>query len=255
MRSPGTADGAEGIDPTGGRRMKVDVITLFPGMFRGLLEESILGRARDRGLLEIGVHNLRDFATGRHQVVDDYTFGGGPGMVLKPEPIFAAVESLRREGSRVVLMSPQGRVFRQAIAQQLSRLEHLVLLCGHYEGVDERVREQLVDDELSIGDYVLTGGELAAMVVVDAVTRLIPGVLGGEESTLEESFAAGLLEYPHYTRPASFRGWEVPEVLLSGDHARVARWRREQSLLRTLRRRPELLRPERWEELRKLGLI
>ncbi len=235
--------------------MKVDVITLFPGMFRGLLEESILGRARDRGLLEIGVHNLRDFATGRHQVVDDYTFGGGPGMVLKPEPIFAAVESLRREGSRVVLMSPQGRVFRQAIAQQLSRLEHLVLLCGHYEGVDERVREQLVDDELSIGDYVLTGGELAAMVVVDAVTRLIPGVLGGEESTLEESFAAGLLEYPHYTRPASFRGWEVPEVLLSGDHARVARWRREQSLLRTLRRRPELLRPERWEELRKLGLI
>lgn len=235
--------------------MKVDVITLFPGMFRGLLEESILGRARDRGLLEIGVHNLRDFATGRHQVVDDYTFGGGPGMVLKPEPIFAAVESLRREGSRVVLMSPQGRVFRQAIAQQLSRLEHLVLLCGHYEGVDERVREQLVDDELSIGDYVLTGGELAAMVVVDAVGRLIPGVLGGEESTLEESFAAGLLEYPHYTRPASFRGWEVPEVLLSGDHARVARWRREQSLLRTLRRRPELLRPERWEELRKLGLI
>lgn len=235
--------------------MKVDIITLFPGMFRGLLEESILGRARDRGLLEIGVHNLRDFATGRHQVVDDYTFGGGPGMVLKPEPIFAAVESLRREGSRVVLMSPQGRVFRQAIAQQLSRLEHLVLLCGHYEGVDERVREQLVDDELSIGDYVLTGGELAAMVVVDAVGRLIPGVLGGEESTLEESFAAGLLEYPHYTRPASFRGWEVPEVLLSGDHARVARWRREQSLLRTLRRRPELLRPERWEELRKLGLI
>lgn len=255
MRSPGTADGAEGIDLTGGRTMKVDIITLFPGMFRGLLEESILGRARDRGLLEIGVHNLRDFATGRHQVVDDYTFGGGPGMVLKPEPIFAAVESLRREGSRVVLMSPQGRVFRQAIAQQLSRLEHLVLLCGHYEGVDERVREQLVDDELSIGDYVLTGGELAAMVVVDAVTRLIPGVLGGEESTLEESFAAGLLEYPHYTRPASFRGWEVPEVLLSGDHARVARWRREQSLLRTLRRRPELLRPERWEELRKLGLI
>lgn len=235
--------------------MKVDIITLFPGMFRGLLEESILGRARDRGLLEVGVHNLRDFATGRHQVVDDYTFGGGPGMVLKPEPIFAAVESLRREGSRVVLMSPQGRVFRQAIAQQLSRLEHLVLLCGHYEGVDERVREQLVDDELSIGDYVLTGGELAAMVVVDAVGRLIPGVLGGEESTLEESFAAGLLEYPHYTRPASFRNLEVPEVLLSGDHARVARWRREQSLLRTLRRRPELLRPEHWEELRKLGLI
>ncbi len=235
--------------------MKIDIITLFPGMFRGPLEESILGRAVERGLLDIKVHNLRDFATGRHKVVDDYTFGGGPGMVMKPEPIFAAVESLRREGSRVVLMSPQGRVFRQAIAEELSRQEQLVLLCGHYEGVDERVRQHLVDDELSIGDYVLTGGELAAMVVCDAVARLIPGVLGAEESAREESFTKGLLEYPHYTRPATFRGWEVPEVLLSGDHTRVARWRREQSLLRTLRRRPELLKPEDWGEMRKLGLV
>ena len=235
--------------------MKIDIITLFPGMFRGPLEESILGRAVERGLLDIKVHNLRDFATGRHKVVDDYTFGGGPGMVMKPAPIFPAVESLRREGSRVVLMSPQGRVFRQAIAEELSRQEQLVLLCGHYEGVDERVRQHLVDDELSIGDYVLTGGELAAMVVCDAVARLIPGVLGAEESAREESFTKGLLEYPHYTRPATFRGWEVPEVLLSGDHTRVARWRREQSLLRTLRRRPELLKPEDWGEMRKLGLV
>jgi tRNA (guanine37-N1)-methyltransferase len=224
-------------------------------MFRGPLEESILGRAVERGLLEIGVHNLRDFATGKHRVVDDYSFGGGPGMVLKPEPIFAAVESLRREGSRVVLMTPQGRVFRQDIAEELAKLGHLVLLCGHYEGMDERVREHLVDDELSIGDYILTGGELAAMVVVDVVARLIPGVLGAEESAQEESFATGLLEYPQYTRPARFRDWEVPQVLLSGDHAQVARWRREQALLRTLRRRPELLKPEHWEEMRRLGLV
>ena len=235
--------------------MKIDIITLFPGMFRGPLEESILGRAVERGLLEIGVHNLRDFATGKHRVVDDYSFGGGPGMVLKPEPIFAAVESLRREGSRVVLMTPQGRVFRQDIAEELAKLGHLVLLCGHYEGMDERVREHLVDDELSIGDYILTGGELAAMVVVDVVARLIPGVLGAEESAQEESFATGLLEYPQYTRPARFRDWEVPQVLLSGDHAQVARWRREQALLRTLRRRPELLKPEHWEEMRRLGLV
>ncbi|MHB0868405.1 MAG: tRNA (guanosine(37)-N1)-methyltransferase TrmD [Chloroflexota bacterium] len=235
--------------------MEIDIITLFPGMFRGPFEESIIARGVERGLLQIRVHNLRDFATGRHKVVDDYPFGGGPGMVMKPEPIFAAVESLRREGSRVVLMSPQGRLFRQAIAQELSQLPRLVLLCGHYEGVDERVRQRLVDDELSIGDYVLTGGELAAMVVCDAVSRLIPGVLGAGESTAEESFAAGLLEYPHYTRPAEFRGLRVPEVLLSGDHARVERWRREQSLLRTLQRRPELLGPDEWEEMRRLGLI
>lgn len=234
---------------SGRNRMRIDILTLFPGMFRGPFEESILKRALERGLLEIQVHNLRDFAAGRHKVVDDYPFGGGPGMVMKPEPIFAAVEAVRRENSRVILLSPQGRLFRQAIAQELSKLEHLVLLCGHYEGVDERVVDRLVDDELSIGDYVLTGGELAAMVVCDAVARLIPEVLGAEESALEESFAAGLLEYPHYTRPADFRGLRVPDVLLSGDHARIARWRREESLLRTLRRRPELLRPEYWEEL------
>ncbi len=235
--------------------MDIDIITLFPGMFRGPLEESILARAVEKGLLQIRVHNLREFASGRHQVVDDYPFGGGPGMVMKPEPIFAAVESIRREGGRVVLMTPQGRPFRQAIAREFAQEQQLVLLAGHYEGVDERVRQHLVDDELSIGDYVLTGGELAAMVVCDAVARLIPGVLGAGESTVEESFAAGVLEYPQYTRPAEFRGWRVPEVLLSGDHARVARWRREQSLLRTLHRRPELLGPEEWEELRKLGLL
>lgn len=235
--------------------MEIDIITLFPGMFRGPFDESIVARAAERGLLQIRVHNLRDFATGRHKVVDDYPFGGGPGMVMKPEPIFAAVESLRREEARVILMSPQGRPFRQAIAQELAKLPHLVLLCGHYEGVDERVREHLVDDELSIGDYVLTGGELAAMVVCDAIVRLLPGVLGAGESTLEESFSGRLLEYPHYTRPAQFRKWAVPEVLLSGDHARVERWRREQSLLRTLRRRPELLGPDEWEEMRRLGLI
>lgn len=233
--------------------MRIDILTLFPGMFRGPFEESIIKRAVERGLLEIGIHNIRDFAPGRHRVADDYPYGGGAGMVMKPEPVFAAVEAVRRPDSRVILMTPQGRLFTQSIAQDLSRLDHLVLLCGHYEGVDERVRDHLVDDELSIGDYVLTGGELPAMVVVDAVARLVPGVLGAGESAVEESFAAGLLEYPHYTRPPDFRGWRVPQVLLSGNHARISRWRREQSLLRTLRRRPELLTPEDWEELRKLG--
>lgn len=233
--------------------MRIDILTLFPGMFRGPFEESIIKRAVERGLLEIGIHNIRDFAPGRHRVADDYPYGGGAGMVMKPEPVFAAVEAVRRPDSRVILMTPQGRLFTQSTAQDLSRLDHLVLLCGHYEGVDERVRDHLVDDELSIGDYVLTGGELPAMVVVDAVARLVPGVLGAGESAVEESFAAGLLEYPHYTRPPDFRGWRVPQVLLSGNHARISRWRREQSLLRTLRRRPELLTPEDWEELRKLG--
>ena len=236
--------------------MRIDILTLFPGMFRGPFEESIIKRAVERGLLEIQTHNIRDFATGRHLTVDDYPYGGGAGMVMKPDPVFAAVESVRRERSRVVLLSPQGRVFSQTVARELSREEHLVLLCGHYEGVDERIREHLVDGDLSIGDYVLTGGEIAAMVVCDAVARLIPGVLGaGERATAEESFAAGLLEYPHYTRPPKFRRWSVPEVLLSGNHARIARWRREQSLLRTLRRRPELLKPEHWQEMHKLGLV
>ena len=235
--------------------MRIDILTLFPGMFRGPFDESIVARAVEKGLLKIEVHNIRDFAEGRHRMVDDYPYGGGAGMVMKPEPIFAAVEYVRQEGSRVVLMSAQGRKLSHSIVENLSRADHLVLLCGHYEGVDERVIEHLVDDELSIGDYVLTGGELAAMVVCDAVARLIPGVLGAEESAHEESFADGLLEYPHYTRPPDFRGWDVPGVLLSGDHSRVAEWRRMQSLLRTLERRPELLTSENWQELRKLGLL
>ena len=234
--------------------MKIDVLTLFPAMFSGPFDESIVKRAVDKGLLELGVHDIRDWAEGKHRMVDDYPYGGGAGMVMKPDPIFSAVEAVRREGARVVLMSAQGRAFSQKIAASLSRESHLVLLCGHYEGFDERVIDHLVDDEISIGDYVLTGGELAAMVVSDAVVRLIPGVLGADESSQEESFQEGLLEYPHYTRPPEFRGWKVPETLLSGNHAKIAEWRRQQSLLRTLRRRPELLRPEHWAELRRAGL-
>ncbi|HEX2922498.1 MAG TPA: tRNA (guanosine(37)-N1)-methyltransferase TrmD [Chloroflexota bacterium] len=235
--------------------MRIDILTLFPGMFVGPFQESILGRAAQQGLVEFQTHNIRDFATGRHKVVDDYPFGGGPGMVMKPEPITAAVEAVKRDDSHVLLMSAQGQPFRQSIAQRLSALPHLVLLCGHYEGVDERVIESLVDEEISVGDFVLTGGELPALVVCDAVVRLIPGVLGAEESVEEESFSAGVLEYPHYTRPAEFRGMGVPDVLLSGNHAKVARWRREQSLLRTLHRRPELLTPDQWDEMRLLGLL
>jgi tRNA (guanine37-N1)-methyltransferase len=235
--------------------VRIDILTLFPGMFRGPFDESIVKRAIESGILEINVHNIRDFGAGRHQVVDDYPYGGGAGMVMKPEPLFSSVESVRRQDSRVVLMSAQGRKLSQSIAEDLSHQQHLVLLCGHYEGVDERVVEHLADDELSIGDYVLTGGELAAMVVCDAVVRLIPGVLGAEESSQEESFTEGLLEYPHYTRPPDFRGWGVPEILLSGNHPLVAEWRRGQSLLRTLRRRPELLGPAHWEEMHRLGLV
>ena len=195
--------------------MRFDIITLFPGMFAGPFQESIIARAVERGLLEIHLHNLRDYGIGKHQMVDDYPFGGGPGMVMKPDPIFSAVEAVRHEDSWVVLMTPQGRRFSQTIAQDLALRGHLILICGHYEGVDERVRQHLVDDELSIGDYVLTGGELPAMIVCDAVARLIPEVLGEEKSAQEESFSAGLLEYPQYTRPATFREMEVPEVLLS----------------------------------------
>lgn len=220
--------------------MQVDVITLFPEMFVGPLDESILRRAREAGRLDLRIHNLRDFTHDRHRTVDDRPFGGGPGMLLKPEPIFEAVETLRREGSRVILLSPGGRVFRQSVAQELAGLGHLIILCGSYEGVDERVREMLVDDELSIGDYVLTNGALPAMVVIDAVVRLLPGVLGHEQSASEESFSQGWLEYPQYTRPADFRGRKVPEILLSGNHAAIARWRAEQACERTARRRPEL---------------
>ena len=221
---------------------RIDVVTLFPGMFPAVLGESMLRVARERGAVDIRVVDLRDYTEGRHRIADDYPFGGGGGMVLKPEPLFAAVEALRGPGSRVVLLCPQGPTFTQADAARLAAETHLVLLCGHYEGVDERVRAQLVDEELSIGDYVLTGGELAALVVLDAVVRLQPGVLGDPSGATRESFAAGRLDYPQYTRPADFRGWRVPEVLLSGDHGRIDRWRRREALRRTLARRPDLLR-------------
>ena len=221
--------------------MKIDVLTLFPAMFAGPLDESIIKRAREAGRLDLSIHNLRDYAHDRHKTVDDRPFGGGPGMLLKPEPIFEAVESLAREGTRVILLSPAGRPFSQAIAGELARLEHLLMVSGHYEGFDERVREQLADDELSIGDYVLTNGALPVMVIIDAVTRLLPGVLGDEDSARDDSFSQGLLEYPQYTRPADFRGMKVPEVLLSGNHAEIARWRAEQARLRTEERRPDLL--------------
>ena len=221
--------------------MKIDVLTLFPAMFAGPLDESIIKRARESGRLDLAIHNLRDYAHDRHKTVDDRPFGGGPGMLLKPEPIFEAVESLAREGTRVILFSPAGRPFSQAIARELAGLEHLLLVSGHYEGFDERVRQKLAQDELSIGDYVLTNGALPVMVIIDAVTRLLPGVLGDAESAKEDSFSQGLLEYPQYTRPADFRGMKVPEVLLSGNHAEIARWRAEQARLRTKQRRPDLL--------------
>ncbi|MFQ5996068.1 MAG: tRNA (guanosine(37)-N1)-methyltransferase TrmD [Dehalococcoidales bacterium] len=229
--------------------MRIDVLTLFPQMFEVPFSFGIFKRAIDHKLVSINLYNIRDHTHDKHHTVDDYPYGGGPGMVLKPEPIFEAVEAIKSDISAkekidtlpVVLLTPQGRLFSQQIARELSSHSHLILICGHYEGVDERVCEHLVTDEISIGDYVLTGGELPAMVVIDAVIRLLPGVLGAEESPLNESHANGLLEYPHYTRPAVFRGWSVPEVLLSGNHAQVAKWRREQIIRRTLERRPELL--------------
>ena len=221
--------------------MKIDVLTLFPGMFPGPLDESIIKRACESGRLRLGIRDLRDYTHDRHRKVDDRPFGGGPGMLMKPEPLFEAVEALRGEKTRVILTSPAGRPFRQEIAQELAGEEHLLLVCGSYEGFDERVRECLADDELSIGDYVLTNGALPAMVIIDAVTRLLPGVLGDDESSVDESFSDGLLEYPQYTRPAEFRGMSVPEVLLSGDHAAIERWRREQARMRTGQRRPDLL--------------
>jgi tRNA (guanine37-N1)-methyltransferase len=224
--------------------MKIEVLTLFPAMFAGPLDESIIKRARESGRLEFKLHNLRDWTHDRHKTVDDRPFGGGPGMLLKPEPLFAAVESLRREATRVILLSPGGRKFDQAIARELAQETDLLLVTGHYEGFDERVRAELADDELSIGDYVLTNGALPAMIVIDAVTRLLPGVLGDDDSSRDESFSAGLLEYPQYTRPAEFRGMAVPEVLLSGNHAEIAKWRHEQAKLRTAAKRPDLLNRE-----------
>jgi tRNA (guanine37-N1)-methyltransferase len=221
--------------------MRIDVLTLFPGMVEPVVAASMLGRARSRGLVDIRVVDLRDYATGRHRNADDYQFGGGGGMVLKPEPIFTAVEALRTDATRVILLDPRGRTFTQAVAAELAREAHLILIAGRYEGVDERVSDLLADERISIGDYVVTGGELPALVVTDAVTRLLPGVLGAEGGAERESFVSGLLEPPQYTRPEEFRGARVPDVLLSGDHARVAQWRREQALFLTWRRRPELL--------------
>ncbi len=224
--------------------MRVDVFTLFPDIFQGPLQESILKRAQEMGRLSVALHNIRDYATGKHRITDDYAYGGGGGMVMKPEPIFAAVESVLGDAlpvTPVILLSPQGRLFNQAVAQELARHERLALICGRYEGVDERVRRYLATDEISIGDYVLTGGELPALVLIDAVTRLLPGVLGDAGAAWHDSHANGLLEHPHYTRPAEFRGHKVPEVLLSGHHAQVARWRRQEALRRTWERRPELL--------------
>ena len=262
--------------------MRIDVLTIFPEMCEGVFRSSILGKAQEKGLVTLNAVNFRDYSGNKHQTVDDYPYGGGGGMVLKPEPIFAAVEAmiaqqaeaertqLREEGHtpaaedpdvpnvpntdglngpnrlerkrpRVILMCPQGEPFTQAKAEELAQESHLILVCGHYEGYDERIREHLVTDELSIGDYVLTGGELPAMVVTDSVVRLLPGVLGNESSAVTDSFSPGLLEYPHYTRPADFRGWTVPDVLVSGHHAKVEQWRKEQSLRRTVERRPDLL--------------
>jgi tRNA (guanine37-N1)-methyltransferase len=220
--------------------MRIDVVTLFPAMFPGPLSESMLRLAQERGAVEIRVIDLRDYTEGRHRVADDSPFGGGGGMVLKPEPLFRAVEALRGPATRVVLLDPQGVTFTQETASRLARQPHLVLLCGHYEGVDERVRVHLADEEISIGDYVLTGGELPALVVLDAVARLQPGVLGNAEALGRDSFAAGRLDHPQYTRPAEFRGLSVPDVLLSGDHAAIAGWRRREALRRTADRRPDL---------------
>ena len=231
--------------------LEFDVFTLFPEVFESYLQSSILQRARQRGLIDVRLHNIRDWALDKHHVTDDVPYGGGGGMVMKPEPIFAAVEAVLGAPPRcpLILLTPQGRPFTQTIAGELAlgglqaegRPRRLGLLCGRYEGVDERVREHLVTDEISIGDYVITGGELAALVVIDAMARWVPGVLGDPDGAQDDSHASGLLEYPHYTRPPEFRGRKVPDVLLSGDHARIARWRRRQSLLRTWRRRPDLL--------------
>ena len=222
--------------------MHVDILTLFPQMFQGMFEAGIMKRAIEQKLVSVGVHNIRDYTHDKHHTADDYPYGGGAGMVLKPEPIFEAVESIEREANTpIILLSPQGRLFTQKVAQELAQYSQLVLICGRYEGVDERVREHLASDEISIGDYVLSGGELAAMVVIDSVFRLVPGVLGSKASPLDDSHVSGLLEYPQYTRPASYRGWAVPEVLLSGNHAQIDSWRREQAIRRTYKQRPELL--------------
>ncbi len=222
--------------------MRIEILTLFPEACRAPLNESMMKRAQESGALDLRIHNLRDWTTDKHHVVDDAPFGGGQGMVMKPEPIFAAAEELRNENSFIVLMSPQGRRLTQESANEFSRRSHLVIICGHYEGVDHRVIEHLVNAEISIGDYVLTNGAIAAVVVVDAVVRLLPGVLGHEHSAADDSFSSSLLEGPQYTRPAAFRGWTIPDVLLSGNHAEIAAWRKEQALKKTSENRPDLLK-------------
>ena len=240
--------------------MKIDILTLFPEICRAPLNESMMKRAQENKIIDLCIHNLRDWTTDKHHVVDDAPFGGGQGMVMKPEPIFAAVEELCEQKTpplsgaqrstpnaefqkpKIVLMSPTGRRFNQEMAAELSRESHLIVVCGHYEGIDHRVTEHLIDLEISIGDYVLTNGAIAAVVLVDAVVRLLPGVLGHEQSSLDDSFSAGLLEAPQYTRPAEFRGWKVPEILLSGNHAEIAAWRKEEALRRTRANRPDLLK-------------
>ena len=240
--------------------MHFDIFTLFPAMFAGPLDDSIVMRAREAGIVSLALHNIRDYAEGKHAITDDYPYGGGGGMVMKPEPIFRAVESVLGLPARsadeasdasdaaqanpprpIILLTPQGRRFDQSVALELADHHRIALICGRYEGVDERIRRRLCTDEISIGDFVLSGGELAAMVIVDAVTRLLPGALGAEQGAADDSHATGLLEYPHYTRPPDFRGWRVPEILLSGHHANVLRWRRQQALLRTALRRPDML--------------
>jgi tRNA (guanine37-N1)-methyltransferase len=223
--------------------MQFEVFTLLPEVFPYYLETSILQRARQRGLIDVRLHNIRSFTHDRHHTTDDTPYGGGGGMVMKPEPVFEAVESALgpAPGCPVILLTPQGRVFTQAVARELAGRDRIALICGRYEGVDERIRRHLVTDEISVGDYVLTGGELPALIVIDAVTRLLPGALGDPDGAQDDSHAGGLLEYPHYTRPPEFRGWGVPEILLTGDHAKIEKWRRQQSLLRTLAKRPDLL--------------
>lgn len=235
--------------------MQIDILTLFPRMFAGPFAESIVARAVAAGLVSINVHDLRVWTHDRHHTADDMPFGGGPGMVLKAEPVFEAVEALGTPDAEIVLLTPNGELLTQTLLHRLAIKQHVVLICGHYEGIDERVAESLATRQVSIGDYVLSGGEIPAMVLADGIVRLVPGVLGCADSTREEAHMDRLLEYPQYTRPAVFRGLEVPEVLRSGDHQAIARWKRQQALQRTHQRRPELLHPDHWEEMRRLGLL
>lgn len=222
--------------------MRIDILTLFPEFFNTLCNWSIIGRAYEEGIIQINSINIRDFSKDKHKRVDDYPFGGGAGMVMKPEPIYDAIQSVKKSNTRTIYLSPQGKVFNQEIANELSKEEHIILLCGHYEGIDNRIIEHYIDEEISIGDYVLTGGEIPAMVVIDAVTRLLPGVLSSEESFIEESHFNGLLEYPQYTRPREFNGYKVPDILLSGHHKKIETWRKIESLKATFKKRPDLLK-------------